>query len=480
MFSLKSFLAVLSVPAALLALMASDPARAYTAGAQQAAPAAETRYALLVGVENYKKVGGFTGGPNRDVCTLRRVLITVAGFKPENITVLATPGSCPKVETVEPTKEAFDRALGRLTNAMPRGSLFLLAFSGHGVKQGAESYLLMQDSTRVGTSAPTRAVAVGALAATLARSRVPPERVLLLLDACRDSGNSGGAVTGSRPASLKRAFAGRVGKPEGVRTVSVLYSASPGEKSFVRSTGPVSIFTWAIIRGLIGEAAEADGQIKVGRLAEYVEKEVPELRRFDLLRMGAERRRPDSAGLQQQPQAEHFGVGAGDYVLARAPLPRLSFFYSVEAFILPKSPAGKQAGTLVHKDLVSPRPLNFLDETLPLDVDLVEAPLTVIKIPYTEQVEGEVATWDYLVRFTFHYGRWHKSFIFCPSSPQVPERGNAEIKTYFADGALVVDALRSFSMWGHCLRDVDACLGEDEENVGLKISYTRHTNCLAR
>lgn len=69
-------------------------------------------------------------------------------------------------------------------------------------------------------------------------------------------------------------------------------------------------------------------------------------------------------------------------------------------------------------------------------------------------------------------------FIFCPASPQIPEKEGAGVKTYFADGVLVVDALRSFAGWGHCLRDVDACMGEGEESAGNRIEYKTLTNCL--
>jgi hypothetical protein len=425
-----------------------------------------SRFALLVGIEQYEGIPSLPG-PNKDVCVLREVLVSAAGFRPENVTVLAHRKSCPKVSTLAPTSSIFLRSLRGLISKMPPRSSLLIAFSGHGFSKDGESFLLMQDSVQL-KGAFTKTVKVSDLVKTILDNSRSLDNLLLLIDACRDStGVSNGM---SRGPESEQAFK-QISTYRNLRSASIIFSADLGEQSYVRSTGPVSFFTWAIIRGLIGEAADANGVITVGSLAQYVEKEVPELLRFDFL--------SDKKGHQQHPKSLSYGEKPLEFVIATVPLPKTRFFYSVEAFIVPQSAEGKIVLTPQHEDLVSPRPLGSLDETLPLDVIEVK-PLTLITLPYRKKIDRSVDNWEYLVRMTFHYGRWHRSFILCRSSPQIPVQPNApDIKTYFENGTLVIDALKSFAQWGNCLRDPEACFREGEEDSVPKIEYKRITGCFS-
>lgn len=428
------------------------------------------RYALLVGVENYDALPGLSG-PNKDVCVLRQVLIAVAGFKPENVTVLAKPGSCLNVPTMPPTSAQLVNALNKFNSNMPKGSFFVLAFSGHGVSKENESYLMLQDSTEV-NGTPARAVSVGNLVDSLVGSQSGPEHMLFLLDACRNSENSASTIA-SPDQGFAESFA-RIAGHGRMRSASVIFSATLGEQSYIRSSGPVSFFTWAVIKGLIGEAAQQDGRVTLADLSQYVEKEVPELIKVDFL---------SNNKVQQHPTTRNFGIGQEGLVVAKLPAPSTMFFYSLEVFIVPKSKEGKILASPLHVDLVSPRPLGFLDETLPLNIRIL-SPLDIIRVPYDKIDNKKVAHWDYLVKMTFHHGRWHRAFVMCPLSPHVPEtepfERSQEIKTYMSDGVLVIDPLISFMMWGHALRDPEGVMGEEGAS-GSRIEYNTYSmKCLER
>src|SRR5207302_894374 len=112
------------------------------------------------------------------------------------------------------------------------------------------------------------------------------EDVVFFVDACRN-------VPGEQWApQLDKLYASRISeelagfnKSNLIRNGVVLFSASPGERSYSRNTSPVGYFTWAIIKGLIGEAADSDRVVRSGHLAEYVRQEVPQLIKFDFLRI---------------------------------------------------------------------------------------------------------------------------------------------------------------------------------------------------
>lgn len=416
--------------------------------------ASQLRYAVLVGIEDYDDSTIIPlKGPNKDVCALRKALISAGGFQEDKVIVFAKPDSCKNIRSFSPTKVELFAKLRSFVSKIPPDSFLLFAFSGHGVAQGSESYLMLQDSSIDEHKSPVQAIKVSDLWNLLTLHGNPLSHLMLLLDACRNTVNKD--IPDFAGAPLDKRFdesinlAGKTGR---VRSASIFFSASPGQKSFIRSFEPVSFFTWAVIRGLIGEAADAEGKIKVGTLAQYIEKEVPELVRFDFR---------SNKETKQAPVTQFFGSNPKDFVISTVSLPSNRFFYTVEALIRPKTSAGYFS--IQHQDLVSPRPAGFIDETLPLNASVIEAPLEVIKIPYIKDNVTEDAQWHYLVRMTFHHRRFHRAFILCPSSPQVPEKSSdpeiktyipdPEIKTYILDGHLIIDALVAFRLWGRVLSD---------------------------
>lgn len=423
--------------------------------------ASQSRYAFLVGVEDYDAINTLNG-PVKDICALREVLISAAGFQPENILVLARPNSCRNTESFPPTQLEFKMRLREFTSKIPKGSFFLLAFSGHGIVSNNESFLMLQNSSLI-DGKPKDAVKVKEFKEILESSQA--EHTLILLDACRNAVDEDDQNRPVLEPELMDSFQlDSLGKQ--TQSVSILFSASLKEKSYIRSYEPISYFIWAVIKGLLGEAADEKGQVKTGKLAEYVKKEVPNLVRYDMIK----------GSRQQNPSSRSYGKDAENLVIANIPLPNYRFTYTVEIVLKPKTLLGKFLSHQ-HTDYVSQRLSKSIDDMFPLNVIEVIPALAPISVRYFNADSKTISEMDYLVRMTFHFGKQHRSFILCPQSPQIPdgEGLRPEIKTYLSEDkqTLTVDALHAFALWGRAIGDL---MIEAEENPPKAESIT-FSNC---
>jgi hypothetical protein len=425
----------------------------------------QPRYAILVAVQDYSHTSGLNA-PNQDVCALWRVLTTVGGFRKENILIFAAPRSwsCGGGDPpLSPTHGEIATHVARWQKRFEPDALVLFVFSGHGVSHAGKSYLLAQDSTLT-SKGPGDALDVERILELLAPPGSTQRKLVVMLDACRDLAAAAKAPGPEYVRNLSDATRSLERNSPGI-SGAVLYSASAGEKSYARVTSPVSYFTWAVVKGLLGEAADTKGSVRLGDLADYVKNEVPQLIRYDFFRRQT---------LKQSPALVPIGSAWEDLRMALIPPQPRKFFYSLEVFISPMSREGKRLGLEQAFDMVSPRPDAFLDETLPFKVTTL-TPLETIRVPYQTGSGG--TTVDYLVRITFHYGRAHRAFILCPRSPEIPKGAlRPAVKVSALEGTLTIDARGAFAEWGHCLRDPEACFRSDDGEPPRE--YTTLTQCL--
>lgn len=82
------------------------------------------RKALLIGINNYQRVGDL-GGCVNDVTNLRMILKQFGGFSNNDIRVIADSRA---------TKSEIERRLGWLTTGAEPGDLLIMHFSGHGAQ----------------------------------------------------------------------------------------------------------------------------------------------------------------------------------------------------------------------------------------------------------------------------------------------------------------------------------------------------------
>lgn len=188
--------------------------------------------------------------------------------------VLSDPalGGYPKgqVKTLrdgEATKAAILAAVTSLVEAATPGSTVLLYFSGHGGRSGGTSYLFPID---VDTAAiPDSAISAEALVALLAPLRDKRVHdVLLVFDACHAGGmrarNLGSEWEPGLGADAQRALAGNW----------VLLAATGAEDLAVSDGVRHGVFTRHFLDGLRGEAANAEGEVKLFALFEHVRTQV--------------------------------------------------------------------------------------------------------------------------------------------------------------------------------------------------------------
>ena len=149
--------AILVLISLLLLIGASVPLGARIAAAQTDArglrvqpiqrvshwPGASKRWALVIGVDQYKdrQIGALTGAAN-DARLLAEALIQRADFPPDQVVLLATD----QPEERQPTRMNILRRLSNFAAVVPKDGLFLLSFSGHGMERGGEAFLLPSDA----------------------------------------------------------------------------------------------------------------------------------------------------------------------------------------------------------------------------------------------------------------------------------------------------------------------------------------------
>jgi formylglycine-generating enzyme required for sulfatase activity len=141
------------------------------------AAATAGRYALLMGNGSYPKVEtgvnkfGALRNPPRDVADMRR-LLTDQGFQIKEELLDA------------PNKEQMEKKVGNFVDGLPKGSVALVYYSGHGVEEDGTNYLLPIRGFRNKVEVKDFALKANWVMHELAAS--PAAGSLLILDSCRD------------------------------------------------------------------------------------------------------------------------------------------------------------------------------------------------------------------------------------------------------------------------------------------------------
>ncbi len=204
---------------------------------------AETRYALLIGA-NHGDPGETTlRYAVEDVARVREVLLSLGGFKAENIISLAEP-SANRIRAVW----AKLNARIRVESASGSSSLVLVYYSGH-----ADAKALHLDGTRLPWEELRNSVSGSAASARL-----------LIVDACRS-----GQITRVKGTRLASSFA--IPKmdtlPEGM---AILSSAAAGESAQESDIIRGSFFTHHFVAGLRGMAdANRDSRVTLAEAYQY-------------------------------------------------------------------------------------------------------------------------------------------------------------------------------------------------------------------
>jgi hypothetical protein len=265
-------------------------------------PSKAKRFALIIGVDQYQdsQITRLEGASN-DAKALAGALTAYAGF-PSDQVVLLTTG---QPEEQWPNRGNILRKLSNLRGAVPRDGLLLIAFSGHGIERDGRAYLLPSDAQ---LSGDVRLLEDTAINVESVRERIRETgvgQVVMLLDACRNDPSSGRSDADNRmTATYARGFNFDL-RNRDVRAFATIYATEVGQRAFEYKEKKFGYFTWGLIEGLKGGAANDKGEVTLASLVKYLQDVVPRRINIDL-----------GPGKTQRPYAVIEGYRAEDLVVA--------------------------------------------------------------------------------------------------------------------------------------------------------------------
>jgi len=264
-------------------------------------PVGPKRWALVIGVDKYMdpQISPLKGSDN-DARLIADALVRYAGFPQDQVILLSTAQPMER----QPTRVNILRRLSNLSTAVPKDGLLLISFAGHGMERGGQAFLLPADaqiSDQISFLEET-AISINRVKERIKETGVG--QVLVLLDACRN--DPGGRADAPNPLSsaYTNAFNFDVRNRE-VQAFATVYATGIGQRAYEYTEKKQGYFSWAIVEGLKGAAANEKGEITLSQLVKYVQDTVPKRLAIDL---GSTR--------QQRPFANIEGYRAEQLVLA--------------------------------------------------------------------------------------------------------------------------------------------------------------------
>jgi len=265
-------------------------------------PAKNKRFAVVIGIDKYSDAQiSALKGAERDAKTMADALVQYAGFPADQVTLLATS----EPDARQPRRSTILRRLSNLRGLVPKDGLLLIAFAGHGMERGGKVFLLPTDaiSSNDVSLLEDTAISVDRMRELIRATGV--KQVMFILDSCRNDPAAGRSDTPNLMTDAYRKAFDFSARNSEVEAFVTLYAATVGQRAYEYDEMRQGYFTWALVEGLKGKAANERGEITLGGLKRYLEDTVPRLVHRDL---GADR--------VQRPFATIEGYKAEDLVLA--------------------------------------------------------------------------------------------------------------------------------------------------------------------
>lgn len=266
-----------------------------------ALPASSKRWALIIGVDKYQdpQISALKGSDN-DARLIADALVRYAGFPQDQVILLSTAQPTER----QPTRVNILRRLSNLSTTVPKDGLLLISFAGHGMEREGQAFLLPSDSQisdQVSFLEDT-AISLNRMKERIKETHVA--QVLILLDACRN--DPGGRADAPNPLSnaYTNAFNFDLRNKE-VQAFATIYATGIGQRAYEYTEKKQGYFSWALVEGLKGAAANDKGEITLSQLVKHVQDNVPKRIAIDL-----------GSTKQQRPFAIIEGYRADELVVA--------------------------------------------------------------------------------------------------------------------------------------------------------------------
>jgi formylglycine-generating enzyme required for sulfatase activity len=265
-------------------------------------PEKSKRFALIIGVDQYAdaSISPLEGASN-DANALADALIRYAGFPDDQVILLASDQPPQR----QPTREEILLRLSNMRGAVPKDGLLLVAFAGHGIERNGQAYLLPSSARIYGDVELLQDTSISVTRMKDAIRAVGVRQVVLLLDACRNDPASGRSdsinpLTGS----YTRGFDFNE-RNSAVTAFATIYATEVGQRAYEYKEKRQGYFTWALVEGLQGAAANKHGEVTLSQLIRHVQESVPKRVLLDLGR-----------SVTQKPFAVVEGYRADELVIA--------------------------------------------------------------------------------------------------------------------------------------------------------------------
>jgi len=266
-------------------------------------PGKQKRWGLVIGVDRYADTQITTlGGSSNDAKSIADALVRYAGFPKDQVILLSSDQPAER----QPTRGNILRRLSNLASVIPPDGLLFLSFAGHGMERSNQAFLLPSDaqvSNDVDLLEQT-AINVAQIKDRIRRTGV--KQVVLVLDACRNDPVGRANADNPLTAAYVKGFNFDVHNRE-VTAFATLYATAVGERAYEYTEKRQGYFTWELVEGLKGAAANDKGEITLSALLNYVQDRVPKHVSADL-----------GSGKEQRPFADIGGYQADQLVIAVA------------------------------------------------------------------------------------------------------------------------------------------------------------------
>jgi tetratricopeptide (TPR) repeat protein len=264
-------------------------------------PVSAKRWALVIGVDKYQdpQISPLKGSDN-DARLIADALVRYAGFPRDQVILLSTDQPAER----QPTRVNILRRLSNLSTAVPKDGLLLVSFAGHGMERSGQAFLLPSDAQ---ISDQISFLEETAISMNRVKERIKETgvgQVVVLLDACRN--DPGGRADAINPLSsaYTNAFNFDVRNRE-VQAFATVYATGIGQRAYEYTEKKQGYFSWAVVEGLKGGAANDKGEVTLSQLVKYVQETVPKRLAIDL-----------GSTKQQRPFAMIEGYRADELVVA--------------------------------------------------------------------------------------------------------------------------------------------------------------------
>ncbi len=228
---------------------------------------AGNKWAVVIGISDYKAAGMDLRYADRDAEAMRDFLISQGGFSPERVRFLRNEGA---------TFQGIRTALSNFLAAAQPEDLVLIFLAGHGVQDAVNSdnFYFMAHESEVENLGGT-AVPMWTLGNAMDFD-IRAERIVVFADTCHSGAALGrGVANPSKGLNFFNKYLEVLAEKKG----RLVITGSQAHESSLESTKLAhGVFTHSILQGLEGAADDnpADGVVTARELVDYVRSKVPD------------------------------------------------------------------------------------------------------------------------------------------------------------------------------------------------------------